>query len=164
MKFIRMFSICLAVIIVFIAAYLIIKPLVTKDRQAIDFSGATIDGKVISLSDNYGKTGTVLCFFDPQTTESIELVEQLVDTANGRADIMPVCTTELDQQKALELMSDKIKDIEHLIIDGGEAIEKYRISSPPITYFIDKDGLVTATYVYKISDKSLNKELDKLCK
>ena len=98
MKFIRMFSICLAVIIVFIAAYLIIKPLVTKDRQAIDFSGATIDGKVISLSDNYGKTGTVLCFFDPQTTESIELVEQLVDTANGRADIMPVCTTELDQQ------------------------------------------------------------------
>ena len=164
MKYLKMACVCLVVALVFIAAYFIIKPFIEEDKEAIDFSGGTASGEVLSLSDNFGKTGTVLCFFDPQAEQSLQLVEQLVDTVNGRADIIAVAVTDLEAQDALALMSDKIKTIEHLIVDGTEAVEKYRISSPPITYFIDRDGLVISTYLYKISDKSLNKELDKLAK
>ena len=54
MKYLKMACVCLVVALVFIAAYFIIKPFIEEDKEAIDFSGGTASGEVISLSDNFG--------------------------------------------------------------------------------------------------------------
>ncbi len=155
-----------AVAMVFLAAYLIISALwIPKDpKPAPDLTGVTADGKTLySLSDNRGKSGTVLLFFDTETPKALELMQQL-SAAVPKYETVDVVAVSVGKGSIEEQLSalkeQEITLFPHILFDtDGEMAKTYNIGNTPITYFIDKNGLIQDAYVASISEKSLEKAL-----
>lgn len=151
------------VAIVFLISYFIISAVWKEDepQYAYDITGVTADGETLySLSDNYGSTGTVLIFFNHDTGKAIELMQQLSAAApDYHVDVIAVATGEgtIEEQKAI-MEENGITVFPHTLFDlDGEMAKTYNIHGTPITYFIDKNGLITEAFVASISEKSLHK-------
>lgn len=165
-KYGRTALITAAVAVVFILAYLIISAIWSprEPQYAPDITGVTADGKSLySLSENRGKKGTVLLFFDHDTPKAMEVLSQIAAAAPDyeTVDVIAVATGEgtIPQQLTI-LKEQEIPDLPHLLFDlDGEMAKTYNIGNTPITYFIDKNGLIVDAYVASISEKSLQKAL-----
>ena len=77
-----------------------------EPQYAPDITGVTADGSSLySLSDNRGKTGTVLIFFNHNTGKAVELMQQLSAVApEYDADVMAVATGEGTVEEQLAVM------------------------------------------------------------
>ncbi|MBR6793033.1 MAG: TlpA family protein disulfide reductase, partial [Clostridia bacterium] len=116
-----------------------------------------------SLSDNLGKTGTVLVFFDCETPKAIEVMQLISQVApNYNVDVMAVSKgTGTVEEQLNRIKENKITVFPHTLFDtDGEISKAYNITNTPVTYFIDKEGRITDAYIASISEKSLKKELD----
>ncbi len=154
--------IILAVAIVF-ALSLMIASLLLRGKEpkpALNITGVAGDGSLVSLSDHFGKKSTVLLFFDIETPKALELLEQIDALApQYEVEVMAVaCHGEMKEQKKklseLEInMSNILYDVE------GSAVKTYNVGATPVTYFIDKSGMVREVFLSSITDKTLEKAL-----
>ena len=54
-------------------------------------------------------------------------------------------------------------DFPHILFDlDGKMAETYNVHGTPVTYFIDKNGLIQDAFIASISEKSLRKALASL--
>ena len=159
MNRIRNFGLAALVFVLVIAVYLILSVVTKKPEMAHDFSAGTQYGKVISLSDNYGKCPTVLIFIDPEVQGSTELLSRIIER-KGEADIIAMSISQLPEDQQKEKFPDYILALEKLCFESSEAVEKYNISAAPVTYFIDKEGYVREVYVGAMRNSSIEKCID----
>ena len=155
------------VAILFLLSYFIIS-FFSKDHEpqaAYDVTGVMADGSSLySLSDNYGKTGTVLVFFDIDTGKATELLTQLHAAApDYPVDILAVATSKKTMEEQKRQLEELGVDFPHILFDlDGKMAETYNVHGTPVTYFIDKNGLIQDAFIASISEKSLRKALASL--
>lgn len=147
------------VVLLCLIAWLIASLLIGKGPQpALDIIGPDAKGELHALSDNFGKQGTVLLFFDTKTEKATELLEQMVALeGNYDVDVMAVAVNgDYEEQKAaLKKMG---IELPHLLFDvEGKMAKTYNVTTTPVTYFIDKNGLVQDAFLSSITDKTLKK-------
>lgn len=166
LKYGRTALIVLCVAVIFLMSYLIISSIINKEQHqyAPDITGVTADGKTLySLSDNLGKKGTVLVFFDCETPKAIEVMQLISQVApNYDVDVMAISKGDGTIEEQLnKIKENNITVFSHTLFDtDGEMAKAYNVTNTPITYFIDKEGRITDAYIASISEKSLKKELD----
>lgn len=154
-----------AILLLILLLYLVLSLVWRSDdpQYAPDITGVTADGtSLFSLSDNRGETGTVLIFFDPETGKAVELMQQLSTAVEGyEVDVVAVAVGAESVEGELALMEEQAVPVfSHTLFDlDGAMAEAYNISAAPITYFIDKNGLVQDVFISSISEKSLQKAL-----
>jgi peroxiredoxin len=155
-----------AVAVVFLAAYFVISALwqPKEPQPAPDVTGVTADGSSLySLSENKGKSGTVLIFFNLNTGNAVETMEQLsrLSAEFPTVDVMAVSTGEGAIPEQLSAMKEHgITAFPHTLFDvDGEMAKTYNVHGTPVTYFIDKNGLVQDCFISVISEKSMRKAL-----
>lgn len=158
-----------AVAVVFLAAYLIISALwqPREAQPALNVTGVTADGSSLySLSDNQGKSGTVLIFFDLKTGNAVETMTLLSHVAADypSVDVMAVSTGEGTIPEQLASMKELgITAFPHTVFDlDGEMAKTYNVHGTPVTYFVDKNGLVQDCFISVISEKSMRKAMDRI--
>lgn len=158
MNRVRNFAVIILVFLLVIAVYLTLTVVTKKPQQAYDFSAGTQYGKIISLSDNYGKRGTVVIFIEPEIEGATELLSRIIER-KGDADIIALSISRLSEQEQREKLAGKedILSLEKLCFESSDAVEKYNISASPITYFVDKDGYVKEVYVGAMKDSSIER-------
>ncbi len=164
MNRIRNFLVAAGVFVLVIVIYLTLSVVTKKPQKAYDFSAGTQHGQVVSLSDNYGKRGSVVIFIDPEIEGATKLLSQIIKL-HGDADIIALSVSELpenEQKEKLKAASADILELEKLCFESSEAIEKYNIGATPVTYFIDKDGYVVDVFVGAIRDSSIEKCIEKI--
>lgn len=153
-----------AVAFIFIITFAVVSLLWrdSKPRQAFDVTGVLSDGhSLYSLSDNYGKTGSVLLFFDIEDVTAAALMEEVAAIApEYTADILAVSISRQPIDEQVQMLTEQGIAFPHILFDpDGEAAETYNVRVAPVTYFIDKNGLVQQAFVGPISEKSLRKAL-----
>ena len=132
-----------------------------KPQPAIDFTAVSQNGVRFTLSENYGKSGTVLIFIDPETEGSVSLANKLIANRKN-ADIIAVSVSKLSADEQKKLLGENILALEKLCFDSADIIETYNIGNAPITYFIDKQGLVQNGFVGDIKEETINKYIDRV--
>ena len=79
MNRIRNFLVAAGVFVLVIVIYLTLSVVTKKPQKAYDFSAGTQHGQVVSLSDNYGKRGSVVIFIDPEIEGATKLLSQIIN-------------------------------------------------------------------------------------
>lgn len=165
---IKRLIIILLIIVVFCAAALFIASLMGGSRdlgKAIDFSGQSLTDETITLSQNYGKKATVLCFYDTKSDYGDSMLsaikEQITDRYGKDLDVIVVA---MEKEKTAAELSAYMKEkgvlFEHTLLDAEGGISKlYNISSSPITYFINKEGSVRASVLGTLTPSKMQKYL-----
>lgn len=168
LKNLRPFLVVLAVATVFLIAFFVSTLLTGKDKEpqpAPDITGVTADGKSLySLSEGQGKP-RALIFFDLNTRHSQELMQLLIPAAAEKGvEVVAVCIdAESVEQGLLRMKELKMPEAPHTLFDlDGEMAKTYNINAGPVTYFIDKNGLIRSAYLATISEKSLEKALSSI--
>ena len=163
LKYVRTGLIVMAVILVFILSFFIISSLTKEPAYAPDITGVTADGKSLySLSENLGKNGTLLVFFDHDTDKAVTAMQLISQVApEYDVDVMAVATGKGTVEEQIAILREKeITVFPHTLFDlKGEMAKTYNIGETPILYFIDKNGMITDAYIANITEKSLRKEL-----
>ena len=152
------------VVLLCLIAWLIAGLIVGREPQpAIDIVGPDAKGELHALSDAFGKRGTVLLFFDTKTDKATELLEQVAALDKEYdANVMAVAVNGdyEEQKKALQEMG---IDLTCLVFDvEGEMAKAYNVTTTPVTYFIDKSGMVQDVFLSSITDQTLKKAFSSL--
>ena len=154
----RFRSIAVAVgVLALVAVIFLLLTLTHKEPQhALDFTVGARSGQVLRLSDNFGKRGTVVMFIDPELEGSNDLLER-VAAKKGDCALLALSVSVLPESEQLSLLPESVRELDGICFECSDAVEKYNVSHAPITYFIDKDGLVREAYVGAMRDKSIEK-------
>ena len=124
---------------------------------APDFSGTTIDGQTVSMSDLDGKLVVVNVFASwcgPCRVETPHLVEVYNELDRNEVEFVGLNLQETPE--AVQNFKDEFS-IEYplLLNEGGEITDIYRPIGLPTTWFIDKDGVVRFTFSGPMTRESL---------
>ncbi len=164
-RILRPFLIVLGVALVFILTFFILSLFIgdKEPQPAIDIVGVEKDGATLySLSENFGKKGVALVFFELEHRHSQEVMQRMVPKAKELGvEVVAVCVSDLSIKESLQKMEAlKMPLAEHTLFDlQGEMAKKYNVSTAPCTYFIDKNGMMVDAYLGTISEDSIEKEL-----
>ena len=163
-KFGRTILVVLGVALLCLICWMAASLIIGKEPQkAPDITGVCSDEKTLySLSDHYGQKGTFLVFFDLDTGKAVELLETLktVVPEFPEVEVIAVSTTKGTISEQKERLKEKGIDFPRILFDlDGEMAKTYNISGTPISYLIDKDGMIQKSYVSVISAKTLKKDL-----
>ena len=154
----RPFIIMAGVVLLFLASFYIVDS-ISKNKEpepAPDITGVSYDEATLySLSENFGATGTVLIFFDPYEEETMSLLEELIAAGGGRADIFAVSVSKEPIHAQKERLETLAEGCRILFDTDGEMAITYGISGVPVTYFIDKNGMIQDAFLRGISAKTL---------
>lgn len=162
MNKVRNFLFVLVGIILALAiAITIIVNIPKKPQMSIDFIANTVSGNEIFLHENIGITPTVLVFFDTELEESLEHTERIINNSKG-AQVVAVSVNSIDADKQYEKLSDTVKTLDKLCFEGKDAVEKYNVTSAPVTYFIDIDGYVTDAFIGTVKEDTIQKAIQKI--
>ncbi len=166
-KVMRPFLVVLAVALVFILTFYILT-LFIHDKEpapAPDLVGAQADGSVYSLSENFGKQGVALIFFELEHRHSQEAMENIVPKAKELGvPTVAVCVSELSiEESQARIQELKLPAPDVLLFDvEGTLAETYHVDPAPCSYFIDKNGMLRDAYPGPISAASAEKELKEI--
>lgn len=137
-----------------------------KDPQpALDIAGVTADGTTHSLGEHLGKESVALVFFELEHRHSREVMQRIVPEAEKQGvTVVAVCVSDLSVAESLAKMKELAMPAPtHLLFDTeGKMAEKYNVTAPPCTYFIDKNGMMVDAYLGTISEKSAAAELKEI--
>lgn len=166
-KVMRPFLVVLAVALIFILTFYILT-LFIHDKEpapAPDLVGAQADGSVYSLSENFGKQGVALIFFELEHRHSQEAMENIVPKAKELGvPTVAVCVSELSiEESQARIQELKLPAPDVLLFDvEGTLAETYHVDPAPCSYFIDKNGMLRDAYPGPISAASAEKELKEI--
>lgn len=166
-KMMRTFLVVLVVALIFYLTFFVLT-LFIKDKEpapAPDIVGAQADGTLYSLSENFGKQGVALIFFELEHRHSQDAMGNIIPKAKELGvPVVAVCVSDL----SIEESQAKIKELnlpapDVLLFDmEGTMAETYHVDPPPCSYFIDKNGMLRDAYPGPISEKSAEKELKEI--
>jgi peroxiredoxin len=131
------------------------KPLLQVGAKAVPFSLESIGGEQIRLEQYAGK-GLVITFMSswcPCSNESVPLMKQAyAKQGNGQVAFLMVGIQ--DSKSKFEKFLEKWEVPFHAGYDQGDRIgNDYGVSSPPTTFFIDRDGIVKRAFYGNIAEK-----------
>lgn len=146
--------------VVFLAAFLSgcseeSKPLLQVGEKALPFTLELLDGKQSSL-DQYAGKGLVITFMSswcPCSNESAPLMKQAYSKhKDGQIAFLMIGIQ--DSRSKFEKYAAKWEIPFSAGYDKGDRIAKdYGVSSPPTTFFIDKNGIVKRAFYGNIAKK-----------
>lgn len=163
-KVMRPFLVILAVALVFFLTFYILT-FFMKDKEpapAPDLIGPQADGTLYSLSENFGKQGVALIFFELEHRHSQEAMENIIPKAKElKVPVVAVCVSELSIEESQARMKElKLPAPDILLFDvDGKMAKTYNVNPAPCSYFIDKNGMLLDAYPGPISASSAEKEL-----
>ena len=166
-KIMRPFLIVLSVALVFCLTFFILT-LFIQDKEpapAPDLVGPQADGTLYSLSENFGKQGVALIFFELKHRHSQEAMEKIVPKAKELGiPTIAVCVSDLSIEESQARIKElKLPAPDVLLFDvEGKMAETYHVDPAPCSYFIDKNGMLRDAYPGPISEKSAEKELKEI--
>lgn len=162
MNKVRNFLFVLVGIVLAIAiAVTVIISIPKKPQMSIDFIANTVAGDEVFLHENIGITPTVLVFFDTEVKESLELTERIINNSEG-VQVFAVSVNSLETDKQYEKLSDTIKTLDKLCLEGKDAVTKYNVTSAPVTYFIDIDGYIKDAFIGTVKEDTIQKSIEKI--
>lgn len=156
MKRFRGILVAAGVLALVAAIYFMLTLFHKEPDHAIDFTVGAHTGQVLRLSDNYGKRGSIVMFIDPGIEGSNALMERIAQRADG-AFFFALSVSGLPEEEQLALLPESVRGLEGLCFECSDAVEKYNVGHAPLTYFIDKDGIVREAYVGAMRDSSIEK-------
>ncbi|MHB9139372.1 MAG: TlpA family protein disulfide reductase [Victivallaceae bacterium] len=131
------------------------KPLLQVGEKARPFSLEQLDGKQINLEQNAGK-GLVITFMSswcPCSNDSMPLMKQAY-LKHKNDPIVFLMVGIQDSRSKFEKFVEKWEVPFPAGYDKGDRIAKdYGVSSPPTTFFIDKNGIVKRAFYGNIAKK-----------
>jgi thiol-disulfide isomerase/thioredoxin len=124
---------------------------------APDFTGTTVDGQAITLSELSGKLVVVNVFASwcgPCRAETPHLVEVYKQIDRDRVEFIGLNLQETP--KAVESFKDEFSIDYPLVLDeGGGITDIYRPIGLPTTWFIDQDGIIRFSFSGPMTKESL---------
>lgn len=154
MNKVRNFFIGLGIAVLCVVLWMVISVATKSPKPAIDITLTSVSGTQFKLSDNYGKRGSVLIFIDPEV-EGSNLVLDTIIEKKGDADIIAVSVSDIDTNTQLSHLTENARALEKLVLSGKSATETYNIGNAPVTYFIDKEGLVQNAFIGNIKPETV---------
>jgi peroxiredoxin len=131
------------------------RPLLQVGEKAIPFTLELLDGKQINLEQNAGK-GLVITFMSswcPCSNESIPFMKQAYQKHKDDQIVFLLVGVQ-DSKSKFEKFVKKWDVPFSAGYDKGDRISKdYGVSSPPTTFFIDKNGIVKRAFYGNIAKK-----------
>ena len=131
------------------------KPLLQVGEKAIPFTLELLDGKQFNLEQNAGK-GLVITFMSswcPCSNESIPFMKQAYQKHKDDQIVFLLVGVQ-DSRSKFEKFVKKWDVPFSAGYDKGDRIAKdYGVSSPPTTFFIDKNGIVKRAFYGNIAKK-----------
>lgn len=161
LKHARPFLVSLGVAVVFLAVFFIVTAVTgKKDPQpAPDITGVAYDEtSLYSLSENFGDHGTVLVFLDPMIEEDLLYLAKLMMLDIDREQVVAVSISDQPfaaQKTEIERLA--VESVRFVFDTDGEMAKTYGISGSPVTYFIDKNGMILNAHLGHINTKTLEK-------
>lgn len=111
---------------------------------APDFILESLEGKAIKLSDFRGKKAVVINFWAswcPPCRQEMPVFEEIFQNNKGKVEILGV-----DLQESPETIRKFLEEIPvtyTLLLDPNSEVKAaYNIFTQPVTYFLDKDGII----------------------
>lgn len=130
------------------------KPLLQVGEKAAPFTLELIGGQKVSLEQYAGK-GLVITFMSswcPCSHDSMPLMKQAYAKYSGQASFLMIGVQ--DSESKFEKYVEKWGAPFQAGYDNGDRIAKdYGVSSPPTTFFIDKNGIVKRAFYGNIAKK-----------
>lgn len=129
---------------------------------APEFSGTTIDGKAVSLSDLDGKLVVVNVFASwcgPCRVETPHLVEIYNEIDKDEVEFVGLNLQETSEA-VLSFKEEFSINYPLLLNEGGEITNIYRPIGLPTTWFIDQEGVIRFTFSGPLTKASLQVILD----
>lgn len=158
----RPFIIMTGIVLLFAASFYIVDAVSKKKepQPAPEITGVAYDEtSLYSLSDHRGQKGTILTFFDPAQEDTVTLLETLIAANRGRVEILAVSVSALPIAEQKAFLSSVESGCRILFDVDGKMAETYGISGVPVTYFIDKNGLIQDAFLRGISAKTLEETI-----
>jgi peroxiredoxin len=124
---------------------------------APEFSGTTIDGKAVSLSDLDGKLVVVNVFASwcgPCRVETPHLVEIYNEIDKDKVEFVGLNLQETSEA-VLSFKEEFSITYPLLLNEGGEITNIYRPIGLPTTWFIDQEGIIRFTFSGPLTKESL---------
>ena len=166
-KMMRTFLVVLVVALIFYLTFFVLT-LFIKDKEpapAPDIVGVQADGTLYSLSENFGKQGVALIFFELEHRHSQDAMGNIIPKAKELGvPVVAVCVSDLSIEQSQARMKElELPDPDVLLFDlEGTMAETYHVDPPPCSYFIDKNGMLRDAYPGPISENSAEKELKEI--
>lgn len=157
----RNFGIAIIVVLVFLITFLAVSHFTKKPQMSINFSAGTKDGTVITLHDVMQGRGGALIFIDPEIEGSILVLEKLMKYVDNDS-IIAISVSKLSEAEQIKLLPETVLLLKNLCFEGSEAITGYNIGNAPVTYFIQKDLYIADAFLHNISEKSIQKTIEKI--
>ena len=166
LKHSRPFLVAAAVALIFFISFLLVTKLAgKKDPQpAPDITGVAYDEtSLYSLSENFGEHGTVLVFVDPMAEEDLQYLAELTAMDPDRQQVLAVSVSDQSfaTQKA-EIRRLALESVRFVFDLDGEMAKTYGISGTPVTYIIDKNGMILDAHLGHLNTKTLEKSFQKI--
>ena len=161
LKHARPFLVSLCVAVVFLAVFFIITAITgdIEPQPAPDITGVAYDEtSLYSLSENFGEHGTVLVFVDPMIEEDLLYLAKLMvlDISGEQVVAVSISDQPFAAQKT-EIERLAVESVRFVFDTDGEMAKTYGISGSPVTYFIDKNGMILDAHLGHINTKTLEK-------
>lgn len=140
-------------------------PVAVTGKLAPDFQLRSRDGQSVSLSDFRGKPvlinfWTTWC---PPCRAEMPYLQEIYDDWSGRGLVVLTVNVGESPSKVREFMQAYNLSLPMLLDTEGATVQKYTISAIPITFFIDKDGIIQAKIIGAFPSKeAIEKTLVKI--
>jgi peroxiredoxin len=132
--------------------------------KAIDFTLTSLDGKKVSLSDFRGKN-VYLNFFAtwcPPCKRELPDMEKLYREYKDKGLELVVVDLGEKQSTVKSFMESNNYSFSVLLDTDNKVAQTYNISSIPVSYFINKDGIITESKVGALEEDEMRKYIDQL--
>ena len=136
----------------------------TQGAEMPDFTLETVDGETVSLSDYRGQP-IVLNFWATWCTPCREEMPLLQETYEAHADagLVVLGVNVRETPEAVERFLEEVGVDFPVVLDPDSAVvNRYLVTSLPLTFFIDREGRLRTLVVGGMSKKVLDEHLSKI--
>ena len=123
-----------------------------------------IEGNIVLLSDFLGRP-LVLTFFttwNETSTDQIKIFDDYLSGDGGSVFKIVAISNQEDRSVVLNFYRRSSPGITILLDESGEMGERYRIRTLPVTYLIDKNGIVQDVFVGVLSAPELVEKVESI--
>lgn len=133
-------------------------------KQAPYFELFDLEGKKVKSSDFMG-TPTVLTFWttwNPSATDQIKILDDYARKDSEKLFNIVTISSQEDTSAVTAFIRRGGYEVEVLLDESGAITKMYRARNLPVTYFIDKKGVLSEVFVGILTEKQLVEKVERL--